>query len=34
MEPCSHGLEIGLLLKQAKDEKKKGSLMLFVEGRF
>ena len=34
MEPCSHGLEIGLLLKQGKDDKKKGSLMLFVEGRF
>lgn len=34
MEPCSHGLEIGLLLKMGKDDKKKGSLMLFVEGRF
>lgn len=34
MEPCSHGQEIGLLFKPAKDDKKKGSILLFIEGRF
>lgn len=34
MEPCSHGLEIGLLFKPGRDEKKKGSILLFLEGRF
>lgn len=34
MEPCSHGQEIGLLFKPARDDKKKGSILLFVEGRF
>lgn len=34
MEPCSVGVELGLLFKQAKGDKKKGSLWLFREGQF
>lgn len=33
-EPCQYGTEFGLLFKQAKDDKKKGSLMLFRDGHF
>jgi len=34
LEPCPFGTELGLLLMQAKDDKKKGSLLLFREGQF